>query len=251
MLRIWYLAVIAGTLGLITNSNANAQGISTPIAVSAMSDADRFTARLPDEAGLAQPTRIELDLPRSALAIRACGSHENRSGFEDILVNSGRKVGCSEARAISAKGMHQTIEFYPLDIGPLRVSIMVIYADRHFAAQLYDLSVRPSARDIKRFSLNQGLPEMAIVLGCDEQSSRTWLDPEVEYETLKYPLHLYNSEEIPLSVDQPDDPIVRVDPSGLVHGLRPGKAIITGSFDGVTDHATVHVYPKPPSKTCH
>lgn len=254
VLRIGYVAVLAGALVLTAIYSANAQGISSPTKVNTMSHAERFTARFPDEAELAQPTQIELDLPpRGLRAIDVCGTTENESEDDagNQLVGSGRQVGCGEASVLSAEGTHRVIEFYPLNTGRVHVAITVVYADMHFAEQTYDLKVKPSSKSLKHFYLTP-LGAVPIVLGCgNDQASLT---PEVYYQTLQYPLYLHNVEQIRLSVDQPeDDPVIRVDSTGIIHGLRPGKAVLTGNFDGVADHVTVDVYSnegRPVGFTC-
>ena len=38
--------------------------------------------------------------------------------------------------------------------------------------------------------------------------------------------------------------MVEVDPDGKIHGLNPGVATVTGTFDGVAGKVVVTVYPK-------
>jgi hypothetical protein len=47
-------------------------------------------------------------------------------------------------------------------------------------------------------------------------------------------------------VEQPEDnPVIRLDSNGMVHGLRPGKAWIKGSFAGLEDKVEVDVRTTP------
>ena len=62
---------------------------------------------------------------------------------------------------------------------------------------------------------------------------------------MKFPILLDDLTTTKLSVEQnEDDPVIRVDPNGLVHALREGTAVIVGNFDGVIDRVKVTVYDK-------
>jgi hypothetical protein len=104
------------------------------------------------------------------------------------------------------------------------------------------VNVAPASKGLKKFFLDLGVPGLLIVLEPDDTDPRQKLVPQLWYDGLKYPIDLTTCEGIRLTVEQPEDnPIVRVDSDGMVHGLRPGKAVITGDLDGVQDHVTVQV----------
>jgi hypothetical protein len=89
------------------------------------------------------------------------------------------------------------------------------------------------------------------VLEDEERDRQISLSPVVRYASLKHPVHLRNSKAVTFSIDQPfGQEVVSVDPSGVIHALRAGKAIITGEFGGVKSSVVVIVYDKetaPPS----
>jgi DNA modification methylase len=84
---------------------------------------------------------------------------------------------------------------------------------------------------------------LPIVLEDKDEDRQWWLEPEVYYNQLDYPIYLSDSSQIKFTVEQSENsPVIRLDSNGMVHGLRPGKAKIIASFDGVVDTVVVTVY---------
>jgi hypothetical protein len=153
--------------------------------------------------------------------------------------------GSGPARIVQENGLTKTIQVVPAQIGSLDVLILAVYADRTFARQMVHLNVVACAKSLKKFYLNQGFPALPLVLEDKEEDRQSWLSPQVEYQDLKYPIYLTDSSQIKLSVQQDEaNPVIRVDKNGMVHGLRKGKAVIVGDFDGVIDRISVSVYTK-------
>lgn len=219
--------------------------------IGALFEADERLAVLAPEhsVGLGQPVQVALSLkgPKtteitveqlSALTGRRL-SNELRSG----------QVVSGQARIVAGSGGVTTVEVTPLATRTLVLRVTAMFADGGFARQEVLLNVEPSQRRLESFELNGGFHSLALVIddrdGDRDEDREAFLAPVVRYETLRYPIYLEASEPLNLTVDQPeDDPVIRVDANGVVHALRPGKALITGDFDGVRDSVEVEVFAK-------
>ncbi len=203
---------------------------------------ERLSASIPKQpVCLGQPVRIPLGLAGPSVAgiavdqTSAAGSLRNQS--------NGVPVGSGRARILSDQAGTAAIEVTPLALGTVNLRISVLFADGGLAVRDYQLNVVPSAQGLTQLDLNRGFKELALVLEDREEDRQAYLFPEVRYGGLEYPIYLGTSEALNLTVDQPeDDPVVRVDPDGLIHALRPGTATITGDFAGVKDSIQVTVY---------
>ncbi len=153
-------------------------------------------------------------------------------------------------KIVREEGQTKTLEVVPMQLGSINLYIGAVYADNASAQQTIKLNVIPSSRGLKKFSLNgwsdaKGWGVAPMVLEDQERDRQLWLDPVVTYKDVKFPILLDDSTQIKLSVEQDeDDPVIRVDPNGLVHALREGKAVIVGDFDGAIARLTITVYSK-------
>jgi hypothetical protein len=148
-------------------------------------------------------------------------------------------------RIVKDDGLKKGIEVIPAQLGPVTVEIGAIYLDNAWAIQKIQLNVVPSAKGLKRFSLDGGSHADTLVLEDQEEDRQLWLPPQVTYENVRYPIFLNDSTQIKLSVEQDrDNPVIRVDQDGMVHALREGKAVIVGNFDGIIDRLKITVYSK-------
>lgn len=151
-------------------------------------------------------------------------------------------------KILREEGQTKTFEIVPLQLGSVNLRIVAVYADNAFAQQTIKFNVVPSSKGLKKFSLDgwsdaKGWGADAIVMGGEEEERQLWLKPVVTYKDVKFPIHLDDSTQIKLSVEQDDDdPVLRVDADGMVHALREGKAVIVGDFDGVIDRVKITVY---------
>lgn len=144
---------------------------------------------------------------------------------------------------ISDERNTKVIEIVPAELGAVDLQVDVMYADNAYVLQTLHLNVLPSAKGLKAFGL--GPDEMPLVLEDKEEDRQEWLMPLLEYEALKYEIHLWDTSLIPITVEQPnDDPVICVDKNGLVHALREGKAVIVGDMDGFKSRVKVTVYTK-------
>ena len=205
---------------------------------------NRVTAIIPGHpVELGQPLRITLKL-RDPHVI-GIGEVQGEGDHTFTNISSGFAVGTGDARIVGDTGPTKTMEVIPLGVGKLTFGIMVFFADGGIARKNYTLEVAPSSKGLKDFFLNHGSHALAIVLEDKPEDRQRWLSPEVAYRQLEYPIYLENSGQIKFTVQQAaDKPVILLDPNGLVHGLRPGKATIIGDFDGVKDEVVVTVYTK-------
>jgi hypothetical protein len=201
----------------------------------------RLTATVPDHpVELAQPVQIQLTLTSDNVVSITVSQHNAVESFENK--SGGQAVGRGDAKVVQDDGKTKTVEIIPLQVGSVSVEISVIFADGGMSTASYQLDVVPSSKGLKQFHLDLGFHTLPIVLDGKEEDGQRWLYPEVDYDQLDYPIHLTDSSQIKLTVEQPDDdPVIRLDSNGLVHGLHPGKAIITGEYDGVQDSVLVDV----------
>lgn len=89
----------------------------------------------------------------------------------------------------------------------------------------------PGYTGVKAFHLDQGFSTIPLELTDNPEGRHHWMYTEVEYNQLDYPVKLKDSTSVTMVVDQPEDnPVIRLDNNGMVHGLRPGKARVTGSL---------------------
>jgi hypothetical protein len=153
-------------------------------------------------------------------------------------------------KIVREEGQTKTIEVVPMQLGSVDLYIGAVYADNASAQQTIKLNVVPSSKGLKKFSLNEwsdakGWGAMVLVLEDEEKDRQFWMRPVVTYEQVKYPIFLEDSTQIKLSVEQDEnDPVIRVDPNGLVHALHEGNAVIVGDFDGVKARVRVAVFSK-------
>lgn len=128
----------------------------------------------------------------------------------------------------------ESLKSCPINIGASAKGLIRLRLDSDFHTDMKEIFLRDSNPNT-----------MEIDLGDTEEQSERWLKPEIAYDQLDQPIYLVDSSAIYFTIEQPqDDPVIRVDSDGLVHGLRPGTATITGDFDGVQDTVKVTVHAK-------
>ncbi|HXE08211.1 MAG TPA: hypothetical protein VN612_09955 [Acidobacteriaceae bacterium] len=205
---------------------------------------DRISAMIPDSPPeLGQPLRIALKLTDPHVIgiseLQGQGDHNYSN------ISSGSAVGSGEAKIVADTGLTKTLEIIPLGVGKLKLAFIVLFADGGIAQKAYTLDVAPGSKGLKSFFLNNGSHALAIVLEDNPQGRQTWLSPQVSYRQLEYPIYLEDSSHISFTVLQSvEKPVIAVDPNGLVHGLRPGRATLVGDFGGAKDQVIVTVSTK-------
>lgn len=148
-------------------------------------------------------------------------------------------------KIISEDEQTKTLEIVPMQLGSVDLFIGAVYSDNAIAEKTIHLNVVPSAKGLKKFSLAGGSNVAPLVLEDEEKDRQLWLQPVLTYEQVKFPIQLDDSTQIKLTVEQNEsDPVIRVDPNGMVHALREGAAVIVGDFDGAIDRLKITVYSK-------
>ncbi len=153
--------------------------------------------------------------------------------------------GSGPAKIVRDDGATKVIEVIPMQLGPVTFELSTWYSDNAFARNSVQVYVHPTSKGLIRFSLGVG-KNLDLVLEDNANHGARWLMPELVYGG-EHPLRIDadGADAIPLTVEQPnDDPVIRLDKNGLVHPLRPGKAVIVGDIEGVKDRANITVYAK-------
>ena len=156
--------------------------------------------------------------------------------------SGGREIGSGEAKVVGESTNSTTIEIVPLQIGQITVEIIVAFADGSIAHQSLFLKVMPPTENIKKFSLYHGNPAVSIILGSDDGDGEVRLSPEVLLEGIDDSVYLSDSTGVQFQVQQPDNPIIRVQSDGLISGLRPGRVTLIGRYGGLEDRIIVDVH---------
>ena len=150
--------------------------------------------------------------------------------------------GSGPATIVREDGSALTIQIVPVQTGSQDGVLYGMFTDGATSQATFHLNVVASATGLKRFSLNN-FHSIPLVLEDKAEDRQAWLFPEVEYKNLKYPIHLHDSLQIKLSVQQDRaNPVISVDEDGMIHALSKGSAVVVGNFDGVIDKVTVDVY---------
>jgi len=239
----WAAPVSLALIGIQCSGQAAAPPMASQESTQSFLADDRIEVSVPAEpAKLGQPLLIPIHFTSGTVAAIAADQagprntylHNERTGTPD---------GDLSTKVVHEDATSQTIEIIPQQVGEVVVSILVRFADGGIAQREVSLQVVPCATGLKRFTLNKMFRVISLVMDDREVDLQTWLQPTVQYDSLKYPIYLTNAEQLTMSVEQPaGDPVIDVDKFGLIRALRPGKAVITGIFDGVADKVTVTVH---------
>jgi len=161
-------------------------------------------------------------------------------------LSAGVEIGTGGEKIIEDQGLTKTIEVVPLQVGTVQLSVLVSFSDGRISMKTIQLDVVPGYTGIKVFHLDQGFSTIPLELTDQPEARQHWLLPEVKYGDLDYPIRLKDSTSVTMVVGQPEDnPVIQLDSDGMVHGLRSGKARITGSFAGLEDTVEVYVRTTP------
>lgn len=193
---------------------------------------------------LAQPLQLQLTLTNANVSLIVVMQSDGESELKNL--STGVEVGSGVAKIVEDHGLTKTIEVVPLQVGTVQLSVFVSFADGGMSMNTFQLDVVPGYTGVKAFHLDQGFSTLPLELTDKPDAAQHWLFPEVEYDQLDYPVKLKDSTSVTMVVDQPEDnPVISLDGNGMVHGLRPGKARITGSFAGLKDTVEVDVRTTP------
>lgn len=205
---------------------------------------DRIRAEMPNHpVPLGQPLDLPITLAPGAKPQIFVGQGAEHGSISNEPANSkGKNEATTVVRTV---GRTRVVRIIPAQIGRITLLITAGFADGGIAMQRYPLDVVASSAGLSKFYIDEGGHAIAIVLEDKEEDRQHWLWPEVQYKTLEYPIYLPDSSQVRFTVEQPANaPVIRLDPNGMVHGLRPGRARITADFAGVKDFVDVQVYTK-------
>jgi len=202
---------------------------------------ERRTAGAHTGVEVGQPTRIVVTVGNRP--VRSIGV-EQAVGDNGISNESPQDVKLDgEAKIVAQDATTRTIEIIPEAPGTVKVVVYVAYEDGDVVGQVYTLHVNGVSKGLTKFYVDMAWTAISVVIGDEEH--RTFLQPEVYYSSLKYPIYLKGLEQVRLTIQQSATaPVISVDSYGIVHGLRPGKAIVTGYYGGLTNSVEVIVYAK-------
>jgi hypothetical protein len=196
-----------------------------------------------DSAELGKPARFTIDVGdrrvRSISATEEANAKVLESrGLRDTPKNIAAKI-------VDQNGTQRTMEIVPLEPGTVDVVFYINYADGPMVQQTRTINVSASPKGLTKFYILSGGASMSLVIGAKEADRQASLSPQAYYSNLKYPVLLVNMDGIRFNVLQSQiAPAIRLDSDGVVHGLRMGKAVITGNFGGMKDSVTVTVSAK-------
>jgi hypothetical protein len=253
----WILSICAiscssllHTAGAVGQDKAYAsQNIELPYAKSQIANKlfpadDRLKVVMPDHSvELAQPVDIPVTFTEADVVSLTIAQHNGRDSFDNK--SAGIAIGSGDAKIIRDDGLTKTVEIIPLQTGVVNVEVVALFTDGGMSHKSFQLIVVASSKGLKKFYINSGSHALPIVIEDKDEDRQWWLEPEVYYNQLDYPVYLSDSSQIKFTVEQSkNDPVIRLDSNGMIHGLRPGKAKIIASFDGVVDTVVVTVYTK-------
>ena len=154
-------------------------------------------------------------------------------------------MGSRDASVVRDDVDVKVIQITPLQLGTIDVDVTVSFQDGGVAQKNLQVHVVPNAKGVKHFYINHGSHTLGLVLEDKAEDRQSWLEPEVSYDWLEYPIYIKDSTGLRFTVEQPaDNPIIRLDADGMIHALRIGQAKIIADFDGVQDSVVVDVYSK-------
>jgi hypothetical protein len=199
---------------------------------------DRVSVHMPENALLGQPFELRIDFTDMNVKFIAVTQAD---GYSE-LKNSRNDKDISNGTVVRDDGSTKTIEIIPLGLGTINIQVLAIFEDGGFCRKEYKLHVKPSSKGLQRFYLHEAASELPLVMEEKESDRQRSIDPTVRYYGLDSPIY-FSASELKLTVLQPkENPVIRLEPNGIVHALRPGKAKISADFDGVAGSVTAVVY---------
>jgi hypothetical protein len=188
-----------------------------------------------------QPTRIVVTVGNRPVRSIGVDQAVGDNGISNESTTDVKLDG--EAKIVAQDATTRTIEVTPLAPGTVKVGVYVAYEDGDVVVQVHTLHVNGVSKGLTKFYVDMAWTAISVVIGDEEH--REFLQPEVYYSSLKYPIYLKGLEQVRLTIQQSATaPVISVDSDGIVHGLRPGKATVTGSYGGLTNSVEVIVYTK-------
>jgi pimeloyl-ACP methyl ester carboxylesterase len=157
----------------------------------------------------------------------------------------GLSQGGGSYKIVREDGQTKILEFTPVQLGTVNLDVGAVYSDNGFADQTIKINVVPSSKGVTRFAIDGGSRGDAIVMGDEDRDRQKELQPSISYSGVRFPIIPDDMTAIKFSVEQDENnPVIRIDPNGMVHALREGTAYIDGDFDGITDRVKFTIFDK-------
>jgi hypothetical protein len=149
------------------------------------------------------------------------------AGHPGVLVAEEVKINGAEAS--SPKSM----EIVPMTVGDETVQVYARFEDGGFAQRYFRMHVLSSTKGLRRLDVVDRLTERG-----------RQLRPYLKYEQFGGQVEFSTMSGFTISVEQPKDaPVVRIDPDGWVHEIRPGRAVVTVSLGAISGKTLLQVTP--------
>jgi len=159
----------------------------------------------------------------------------------------------SPFKIVAVQGNQRTIQVVPGQVGKITLEISALYDDNAVVVQFVKINVIPTAKGLKSVSLGLG-PVFPLVLEEPKAAPNEWtphaqsiaLQPQLNYKSLPYSIHVTDISALPVTIEQPeDDPVIRIENKngyGVIYPIRPGTATVTCDIGGIKDSVEVTVF---------
>jgi hypothetical protein len=188
--------------------------------------------------GLAQ--LLDIPVKVSGGKVRFIYIRQNQKGSGASILSSSRAFPAptrpvrwqgEEARVVQDDGETKVIEITPVGLGEETVSVAVEFEDGGFDERYFHIRTVPSDGGLEKVGLNFWNP----------QNTQPHMTACLKYSQLANCLPLSKVDGLQVTVDQPDKPVVRVDPDGTIHELGVGTAKVTVGIGNVKQSLELHV----------
>ena len=200
---------------------------------------DRLNVTPPDHpVEFGQPVTVPVEITSGKL--QSLGFVQRRSDMDDPNLQPNQLVGghgvltVGEIRMKTGEeAVPKFLEIVPMTVGDETVQVVARFHDDGFATRYFRMRVLPSTKGLRRLDV------------LDHITTRgRQLRPYLHYEQLGAQVDLPTLSGFKIAVEQPETaPIVRIDPDGLVHEIRPGVVMVTVSLGAISGRYRLQVSP--------
>ncbi len=222
---------------LDTTWAANPDGLASHIGVYSF-----FTSQLKVEAPnhpveIGQP--IEIPLLLGGGKIRSINFQQKAAGSNASIPSNWppddhstrANLGWGPAKIIRDEGSSKLIQLTPILIGEETVSISVSFEDGGFDERFFHMQSLPSDRQLRRIRLDY----------VRDASGHSRLVTRLSYQQMTYEIFIRSLDGFHLRIDQPEIPVLRIDPDGTAHELHAGTATVFVQLGAIEQSTVVNV----------
>jgi hypothetical protein len=193
-----------------------------------------------DRLALSMPTGLELGTPFDLAVNTGSGDlpeiHVVQTDKNFSRTGSSREVPAAISRV---EGPTVYLSVTPEFFGNTEFQVAAAYRDGGVAFKDFTTTVNLPSQPPTQFHADE-FSDSGIRIDLDDNSS-VRLQPWAIYPKIPGQVHL-DTRYVSYSIaPAAGPPIVRLDPNGVVHGLRPGTATIIARFGALSDHVQVEV----------